>query len=64
MAVERLLLRPVECAEAIGESRSKTYELIARGEIPSILVGGRRRVPVEALKARIAQQLQERAEAK
>ena len=48
---ERLLLRPVEAAEVIGVSRSKAYELISRGEIPSIKVGGCVRVPVAALRA-------------
>lgn len=59
---ERLLLRPSEVADALGVSRSKAYDLINRGEIPSIkLAGGSVRVPVEALKAKIAQQLGEQA---
>ena len=57
----RLLLRPAEAGEAIGVSRSKAYELIASGEIPSVRVGGCVRVPVEALRAWVARQLQERA---
>ena len=48
--VERLVYRPVEAAEALGVSRSKVYELMNRGEIPWVLVGGARRVPVEALR--------------
>lgn len=47
--VERLLYRPAEAAEALGVSPSKAYELMNRGEIPWILVGNARRVPVEAL---------------
>ena len=47
---ERLLLRPSEAGDAIGVSRSKVYELIASGELPSVDVGGVRRVPVEALR--------------
>ncbi|MGE3273851.1 MAG: helix-turn-helix transcriptional regulator [Vicinamibacterales bacterium] len=54
---ERLMLRPVEAADAIGVSRSKVYELIAAGEIPSIRVGGCVRVPVAALQEWIASQL-------
>jgi excisionase family DNA binding protein len=58
--MERLLLRPVEAAEAIGIGRSKIYELLASGEIPSIRVGASVRVPVDALRAWIARQLEER----
>ena len=54
MAQERLLLRP---AEAMGVSRSKLYELIAGGVIPSIKVGGCVRVPVAALQQWIERQL-------
>ena len=54
---DRLLLRPSEAGEAIGVSRSKAYELIAAGTIPSVKVGGCVRVPVDALKAWIADQL-------
>ena len=48
--VERLLYRPAEAAEALGVSRSKMYELMNRGDIPWVLVGHSRRVPVEALR--------------
>jgi excisionase family DNA binding protein len=55
------MLRPGEFGEAIGVSRSKAYELIASGAVPSVKVGGCVRVPVEALKVWIGQQLTERA---
>jgi excisionase family DNA binding protein len=55
----RLMLRPIEAAEAIGVSRSKAYELIASGEIPSVKVGGCVRVPVDALRLWIDRQLAE-----
>lgn len=59
--VDRLLLRPMEAAEAIGVCRSKMYELLASGEIPSIRIGGRVRasvrVPVDALRAWIERRL-------
>jgi excisionase family DNA binding protein len=58
---ERLMLRPNEAAEAIGVSRSKAYELIAAGQIPSVKVGGCVRVPVAALQAWINSQLQQTA---
>lgn len=54
---DRLLLRPAETADAIGVSRSRAYELIASGEIPSIRIGGSVRVPVDSLKAWIARRL-------
>ncbi len=40
-----------EGAALMGISRAKLYELIARGEIPSIRLDGRRLVRVEALRA-------------
>ena len=44
-----LLLNPKEVATLIGFGRNKTYKLIRAGEIPSIRIGGRLRVPREAL---------------
>ncbi len=38
--MDRLLLRPAEAAEAIGIGRSKVYELLASGDLPSIRSGG------------------------
>jgi excisionase family DNA binding protein len=58
----KLMMRPAEAAEAIGVSRSKAYELISRGEIPSVRVGGCVRVPVEALRQWIDKRLAQRAE--
>ena len=54
---ERLLLRPAEFAEAVGISRSRAYELIGRGDVPSIRIGASVRVPVNALKEWIAREL-------
>ena len=48
---DRLLLRPAEAAEVLGVGRSKLYELIADGVIPTVQVGHRMRVPVSALRA-------------
>jgi excisionase family DNA binding protein len=56
---DRLMLRPVEAADAIGVSRSKMYELLASGQIPKVIVGGCVRVPVEPLREWIAQQVAE-----
>lgn len=49
--MEKLLLRPHECAEVLGLCRSKVYELIASGTIPSITIGKSRRIPLDALRA-------------
>lgn len=58
--MDRLLLRPSEAAETIGIGRSKVYELLASGELPSIKIGNSLRVPVDALRAWIERQLGER----
>ncbi len=61
--MDRLLLRPIEAAEAIGIGRSKVYELLASGELPSIRIGGSVRVPVDALRAWIDRQLADAGDA-
>ncbi|MCP4610026.1 MAG: helix-turn-helix domain-containing protein [Planctomycetes bacterium] len=52
----KLLLRPAECCEALGISRSRIYELIASGELPSVRIGRSVRVPVRALEKWVAEQ--------
>jgi excisionase family DNA binding protein len=47
---ERLLLRVEEVAETLGIGRSKTYELIAAGELPVVRVGRCVRVPAAAVR--------------
>jgi len=58
MTDERILLRPTEVAHALGIGRSKAYELISGGTLPSIRIGGTVRVPVNALRVWIAAQLE------
>ena len=60
--MDRLLLRPAEAAELLGVSRSRVYELIAQGTIPSIKLGASVRVPLDALRTWIAEQLPEQLE--
>ena len=48
--MERLLLRPTEAAEMIGVGRSKIYELLAAGVVPSVRVGRSIRIPLAALR--------------
>jgi prophage regulatory protein len=47
---ERLLLRVEEVAEMLGIGRSKTYELMAAGELPVVRVGRCVRVPAAAVR--------------
>ena len=47
--MDKLLLTPVEAATALGIGRSKLYELIQSGQLPSVRIGTCRRVPAEAL---------------
>jgi excisionase family DNA binding protein len=53
----RLLLTPAEAAKALGISRTSLYQLLMRKEIPSIRVGGSRRVPIAALQRYIEELL-------
>ena len=47
----RGLLRVEEAAEWLGLGRTKAYELVYRGVLPSVTIGRSRRVPFAALKA-------------
>ena len=49
--MEKTLLRVTEAAERLSLSRSRAYELIASGELPSVRIGRSLRVPVAALDA-------------
>ena len=48
--MESLLLRPDDAARVLSLSRARLYELMAAGVIKSIKIGGSRRIPAEALK--------------
>jgi excisionase family DNA binding protein len=45
----RLLLTPEEAARALGIGRTKLYELLSTAKLPSVRIGGSRRVSVDAL---------------
>src|SRR5680860_1554417 len=53
MAVERLTFTVTEVAEILGLSRSKTYELVATGEIPVLAIPGRRKLVARATVRRL-----------
>lgn len=59
--MEPLLLRPPEVARLLGVSRSRAYELIASGVLPSVRIGRSIRVPLAALRAWIASNINESA---
>lgn len=54
MPMQKLLLRPEEVGEMIGCSRSRVYQMIRAGELPSVVLPGGRlvRVPAAALAAK------------
>jgi excisionase family DNA binding protein len=48
-ATPKLLLTPDEAAGALGIGRTKLYELLATGKLPSVRIGASRRVSMEVL---------------
>jgi excisionase family DNA binding protein len=52
---ERFLYRVGEAAEMLGLGKSKTWELVARGEIDSVKIDGSRRIPREAIERYVRQ---------
>jgi excisionase family DNA binding protein len=45
----KILLTPEQAAQALGIGRTKLYELLGTAELPSVRIGGSRRVSVDAL---------------
>lgn len=60
--IERLLLRPAEVADALGICRTQAYNLINAGTLPSIRIGTSVRVPLDALRRWIDEQVGEDAQ--
>lgn len=58
LRLTRLLLRVPEAAEVLSISKSKCYELVAAGRLPSLKVGASIRVPLAALEEWIAESLE------
>ena len=48
------LLTVVEAAQHLGISRSKVYELLADGQLPSVRIGRTRRIATSALEEFVA----------
>lgn len=53
---EPIAVRVPEAARLIGLSRSRLYELMRRGEVDYVKVGGATLIPYEGLRAFIARQ--------
>lgn len=56
----KLALTPRECAAVIGCGKSTVYDLIKRGELPCLTIGGRHFVRVVTLQAWLEEREQER----
>lgn len=54
--LEPILLRPDDAREIVSIGRTKFYQLLSSGEIPSIHIGRSVRVPLDGLKAWVAAQ--------
>lgn len=48
--MDRLLLKPDEAALMLVVGRSRLYQLLAQGELPSVKIGHSVRVPADALR--------------
>jgi excisionase family DNA binding protein len=56
VAIEPLLVRVEEAARLLSLSRSTIYEMLDRGELPSVRCGAARRIPLAALRVWIERQ--------
>lgn len=50
-SMDAILCSIPEAAKALGLGRSKTYELIAAGQLVTVTIGRRRLVRIESIKA-------------
>lgn len=51
VAGDQLLLTVPEAAKLLSLSRSTVYELMKRGDLPAVKIGGARRIPADSLDA-------------
>ena len=47
--MDKVLLTPVEAATVLGIGRSKLYELLRSGRLPSVRIGACRRIPADVI---------------
>ena len=57
LSMEPLLVRVEEAARLLSLSRSTIYEMLDRGELPSVRCGAARRIPLAALRAWVERQI-------
>ena len=57
--IDPLLVRVEEAARLLSLSRSMIYELMNRGELPSVRCGAARRIPLAALQAWVKDQAEQ-----
>ena len=55
--MDRALLKPAEVNEILGLGRSKVYELLACGDLPSIRIGRCIRIPKSSLEGWIKERI-------
>lgn len=55
--LDRLAVSPTEAAVLLDVSRPVIYQLLNRKDFPSFKIGSRRLIPVDGLRAWIAQQM-------
>ncbi len=58
--MDKLLLRPLEAADILAVSKSKIYELLSSGVIPSVRIGKSIRIPADELRKWVSSRTQER----
>ncbi len=63
MSNDKDLLTPEEAAHRLSIGRTKVYELMDAGDLPSIKIDRCRRIPASAIPAFIARKLEEAAHA-
>jgi excisionase family DNA binding protein len=55
----RVWMRVSETSRMLGFSKAKVYDMVARGELPSVRVDGSVRVDVDGLRAWVIRKLEE-----
>ena len=58
MDTSKLLYRASEVAEILALGKSKVYELMSTGVLPVLQIGSAKRIPAEALRQWVAEQVQ------
>jgi excisionase family DNA binding protein len=61
IVANRGLLRVEEAAQWLGLGRTKAYELVHKGKLPSVTIGRSRRIAMSALEAFVEQLLDDGA---